>query len=362
MWDKAKQQFFIMKTKLFLVAAIVIGFATTSVAQQKFNVQNGTKTEFYEDLETAIEKAVSGDTIYLPGRVIQVQNDLIIDKKLAIIGAGCDADSIGGLLPTDIRINSGNVTIRFRNGSDGSLLTGCIVGAIVFGHRDEFNVYQQNIKNITFWRNKITGSISLGLSTTNNQVKQIFISENILSVFAIAINGYGASDCIINNNLFINNGNVNISNVKNSRINNNVLRYSISTLEGCIVENNFFSTGSPISGTCSNSSFNNNAFSATSFTIPSGNNSESNNLVNQETIRTFIVNTLTLPKNLKIRDDSPCKNAGTDGTDIGIFGGAAPYKDGAVPLNPHINKAVIATQTGKDGNLKVDITVSAQTR
>ena len=82
----------------------------------------------------------------------------------------------------------------------------------------------------------------------------------------------------------------------------------------------------------------------------------------QETIRTFIVNNFTLPKNLKIREDSPCKNAGTDGTDIGIFGCPAPYKDGAVPFNPHINKALISGQTDKDGKLKVDIQVSAQTR
>jgi len=121
-----------MKTKVFLVALSAICFATMSHAQQKFNVQNGTKTEFYDDLETAIQKAVSGDTIYLPGKVIQVQNDLVINKKMAIIGAGCDVDSIGGLQTTEIKKADGSyATINFRNGSDGSLLTGCIIGRIL---------------------------------------------------------------------------------------------------------------------------------------------------------------------------------------------------------------------------------------
>ena len=338
-----------MKTNLFLVAIATMFFTTAAYAQQVFNVQNGTKTEFYDDLETAIQKAVSGDTIYLPGRVIQVQDDLIIDKKLAIIGAGCDVDSIGGLQTTEIKRNTGYARITFRNGSDGSLLMGCIVGNIQFGHRDEFNVYQQNIQNVIICRNKITGYILLGLSTTNNQVKQIVVSENSIQGVN-GIQGYEASDCIINNNLS------SIMGLKNSRIYNNVMQNTANLTE-CIVENNFIAGG--ISG--SNSIFNNNAF-MTNITFPSGSNSGSNNLMSQETIRTFVVNDLALPKNLKIRDDSPCKNAGTDGTDIGIFGGPAPYKDGAVPFNPHIGKANISAQTDKDGKLKVDIKVSAQTK
>jgi len=346
---------------IFVVCAII-----NLPAQQKFNVQNGTKTEFYDDLETAIQKAVSGDTIYLPGQVIQVQNDLVINKKLALIGAGCDVDSIGGLQTTEIKnVNGDYININFRNGSSGSLFTGCIVGTIQFGNMDEFNVAQQNIQNVTIWRNKLAGYgyIALGLSFTNNQVKQIVISENIIAFNGssfMAILGYGASDCIINNNLCYG-----IGDLKNSRVYNNVIKStmysnSVSYLTECIVENNFISSGD-IGGGCSNSIFNNNAFTG-SATFPNGSNTGSNNLVNVETIRTFVVNDLSLPKNLVIRSDSPCKNAGTDGTDIGIFGGPAPYKVGAVPFIPHFDRAIISGQTDKDGNLKVDMQVSAQTK
>jgi len=105
-------------------------------AQQQFNVQNGTKTEFYTDLETAIQKAVSGDTIYLPGGIIEVQSDISINKQLALIGAGWDTDSIGGLNKTELRIKgatTANAGVLFKTGSDGSLLTGCELGSITFG-------------------------------------------------------------------------------------------------------------------------------------------------------------------------------------------------------------------------------------
>ena len=327
-------------------------------AQQQFNVQNGTKTAFYGDLETAIQQAVSGDTIYLPGQVVHVQNDLVINKKLALIGAGCDVDSIGGLQTTEIKKNDGNgnyyydATINFRNGSDGSLLTGCIVGPIQFGNTDEFGVAQQNISNVTIWRNMINlSSINLGVTPTNNQIKQITISENNIGN---GLDGLGASNCTINNNLCV----FSIQNFNNSRIFNNVTRSTVLSLSECTVENNFINSGF---GSGSNSIFNNNAFSGNA-TFPNGNNTGSNNLINQETIRTFVVNDLSLPKNLAIRSDSPCKNAGADGTDIGIFGGNAPYKAGAVPFNPHINSAFISPQTDKAGNLKVNVQVSAQTR
>ena len=343
-----------MKTKVFLVALSTICFATVSQAQQKFNVQNGTKTEFYDDLETAIQKAVSGDTIYLPGKVIQVQNDVIIDKKLAIIGAGCDVDSIGGLQTTEIKKGGNYATINFRNGSDGSLLMGCIAQHIQFGHTNEFNEPQQNIQNVTIFRNKINGNISLGVNGSNNQVKNVFIKENQVGS---TLSANGAADCSITNNLMYQMGN----GMKNFYIYNNVISDYIIDAEACRFENNFINRLINFPNAYTNCIFNNNAFAA-NYTFPVGSNSGSNNLMSQETIKTFEVNNLGLPKNLKIRDTSPCKNAGTDGTDIGIFGGPAPYKAGAVPFNPHINKAVIAAQTDKDGKLKVYIQVSAQTR
>jgi hypothetical protein len=117
-------------------------------------------------LETAVQQAVSGDTIYLPGVEIQLTNDLVIDKKLALIGAGWDVDSIGGLKRTELKKSNGSyANIYYRESSNGSLLTGCTLGGIVFGHQDEVNDFFENIEEVTIWRNDID-NIALGVSNS----------------------------------------------------------------------------------------------------------------------------------------------------------------------------------------------------
>ncbi|MBL4585431.1 MAG: hypothetical protein JKX84_00010, partial [Flavobacteriales bacterium] len=59
---------------------------------------------------------------------------------------------------------------------------------------------------------------------------------------------------------------------------------------------------------------------------------------------------------------SPGAGAGTDGTDVGIYGGSYPYKHGAVPFNPHVQINQIDNQTNGQGELPVNIRVAAQER
>ena len=333
---------------------MAICFASMTQAQLKINVQNGAKTAFYDDFEEAIQQAVSGDTIYLPGRVIPVSSQsVVINKKLAIIGAGWDTDSIGGLQTTEIKYGNNYADINFQNGSDGSLITGCYVHDINFGTND---AVLHNISNVTIWRNRIGQYITLGYNRPGNQVNQIFIFENL--IYSDIISSY-ASDCIVNNNLCRS-----LIGLWNTRISNNVLRGFVQNLHECVVENNYIisqsSSGNDLSG-CSNSTFLNNAFQGT-LTFPVRDNSGSNNLMGQAAANTFVLNDLIWPKNLEILASSPCKNAGTDGTDIGIYGGPVPYKAGAVPFNPHIDEALISSQTDSNGKLKVSITVTAQER
>jgi hypothetical protein len=318
-------------------------------AQQKINVQNGTKTAFYNDLETAVQEAVSGDTIYLPGGPVYLQEDqLIIDKKLAVIGAGWDLDSIGALKPTELRNNSNrDADIRFSVGSDGSLLTGLKLHNITFD-----NNASQLIANVTIARiyTIYGGSIKLGAGVNN-----IFVRESyILGGF----DGAGARDCWINNNAI---GGTAFGDFQNSHIYNNVINcyYGVGG-NNCVYENNFIYTGNLSATDCI---FNNNAFTF-NITFPHGtNNTGFDNLVSQPYSGNFIGSLdWVVPKNLKLKDDSPLKNAGTDGTDIGMYGGNDPYKEGAVPFNPHIDEIVVSSITDKAGNLKVKMQVSSQTK
>lgn len=45
---------------------------------------------------------------------------------------------------------------------------------------------------------------------------------------------------------------------------------------------------------------------------------------------------------------------------MGIYGGSTPWKEGAIPSNPHIFFKNISNATDGSGNLPVQIKVSAQ--
>jgi hypothetical protein len=64
--------------------------------------------------------------------------------------------------------------------------------------------------------------------------------------------------------------------------------------------------------------------------------------------------------NYHLKSDSPARNAGFDGKDCGIYGGANPYKEGALPVNPHIRAKTLPAQTDAQGKINVQVTVAAQ--
>lgn len=341
-----------LKISLF-VCIMILGLNAN--AQQLFNVQSGTKSLFFESFDEAIGQAVSGDTIYLPGMTVQVAEKVIIDKKLAIIGAGYDADSIGGLLPTRIMAGTSLAKINFRNGSDGSMLTGCAVGVIEFGHSEEGTNYH-NIKDILIWRNSVY-SINLGL-TTSTSVSHVNIKENILTN---GITGQNAKHCIISNNI-INDSSSCIYQLANSQIENNFFKAGLRYLADCTVDNNFFKSSSS-NNYNTNSIFRNNASTNSgSYALPTdgGNTGNLNGVSMDETLEGGT--NANTPAGYRIIPGSVCEKAGLDGTDIGIFGGSSPFKMGGKPSNPHIDRSVVSVQTDGEGKLKIDIQVSAQER
>jgi hypothetical protein len=58
---------------------------------------------------------------------------------------------------------------------------------------------------------------------------------------------------------------------------------------------------------------------------------------------------------------APTTYLGTDNSEVGIYGGTFPYKEGAVPGNPHIQIKNIAPTTDANGDLHIQIQVGAQT-
>jgi hypothetical protein len=57
---------------------------------------------------------------------------------------------------------------------------------------------------------------------------------------------------------------------------------------------------------------------------------------------------------------NPASYLGTDATQVGVYGSATPFKEGSVPVNPHIQTKSIAEQTNAEGKIPVQIKVAAQ--
>lgn len=78
--------------------------------------------------------------------------------------------------------------------------------------------------------------------------------------------------------------------------------------------------------------------------------------VSTEIFKTF-QGTYTDKQTFELTDEAMITYLGTDGTEVGIYGGMMPYS--SIPSYPQITKMNVANKTTADGKLSVDIEVSA---
>jgi hypothetical protein len=340
--------------------SIVLFLVNPIKAQNLIAVQNGSRVNFFQQVDDAITNAFDGDTIYIPGGSWNISKP--IDKRLFVIGVGYHTDSTNVTFPTNL---NGSVTLM-GNASCGLLSGVQLNGAISNNSHD-------TIRNYSISRCRITG----GLSFTPTSINFLFC-ENIIGG---AINGLAARNfSFFNNLLYITqeNGNVDIQ-FENSTFENNIFSldvtcyhltdcYSQIACQYSIFKNNVFLSVYGNLLNIINSIFKNNLF-VENISFPVFTNVGSGNIVNNniDSIFKFIEYPTSLynysfSNNYHLIETCPGKNAGTDGTDIGIYGGTFPWKDGSIPFNPHFQKAIIGTTTDGDGNLNVQIKVAAQDR
>jgi hypothetical protein len=347
-----------MKTILIkssiLISLILLNISIFS--QNKITLSHLGTPAFYTNLTTAITAAVNGDTIYLPGGTIApTSSDISVNKALHLIGAGHYPDSTSATGRTII------TTLRFVTGSGGGSLQGCVLSNLYIGYANT-----QSISGLTVSRCKID-NFRLGYDAAST-LDNIYLTENVFAGDFIIHTSYqniliirnifnftsdrGGQSLLFKNNIFYDN--------------NNYPDYgALSGFINCIFENNIIisTTSSNLQIVSSYSNFNKNMF------IPGvsdwGTNVQQNSLLNQTLTSTFENapgTSFSYGHNYHLKSTCPGKNYGTDGTDIGIFGTSSPYKDGAVPFNPHIFSKNISGQTTPQGILNVNISVSAQDR
>ena len=337
--------------KTILFAAFICSFfaAQTSKAQDPVTTLQhaGTTKVFYgtTSFSDAYTTSVKGDTLLLS--IGGFTPPAAIAKGITVIGSGHFPDSVTVKKRTTIL---GGLT--FNAGADslhleGLYINGSINSAMVTIHNIKIN--RCRVVDISFSSsgsapknnclledNFIEGNINF-----SNNGNNFIVRHNVIASYLFYIN----SNAIIDGNVFL-----------------SVYGGISSPINSSIIRNNIFigTNGANLSDPGSNNVFYNNLLKGSAISYSSGSSGSSNYFgVAQANI--FINqtgNVIDYSHNYHLK--SPISYIGTDGTQVGLYGGLIPFKDGGVPSNPQITSKSVDTKTDTNGNLKINFTVKAQ--
>lgn len=328
--------------KKIYLSSLLFFFLTLSMnAQKTIAVLTGSNWTFYTDFSTALNQCATGSTIYLPGGTfILSQNVDTINKSVSIIGVGHHPDST---LATSPSVLQGD--LKFGNGGDNSTIVGVyITGSINISNGT------QNVSNINIIRCRVGGGIYPG-NFYNVNIDECVVLNNINSYSNVSNN------IIVQRSIILGN----IYDLNGATFNNNIL-YGVAgngVTNHCVFKNNVILNSVGIY--TYQSIFSNNLIFGTESTTQG--NTNISNYINGNYVSTFIncaSANYSYNNDYHLLSTSVGKNSGTDGTDIGIYGTAYPYKPSAVPANPHISFKSISPSSAPNGTLPVNIRVIAQ--
>ncbi len=323
---------------LYFLAILALFIHGNSKAQTLIAVTNDTGSSFYSTLDLAITNAIDGDYIYLPGGNFKISKP--INKKLQIVGVGHNPDSC-----TTTGITQVTGEFRIINGSDHGSVSGLkIYGNIVFASATD-----QTIKYYSIEHCNMSGVI-LAPQSSNILINECIIyginangSQGILVSKSIIEGGCGgfAANSFINNNVFL------------------TTSFGYPT-SGCDFKNNIFLSAGPYPVAGYTATYQNNSFTTEVASLHNCYNnivSPADGLFVKKTKAGF-----DYDQDYHVLATSPAHNAGTDKTDLGIYGTASPWKEGSLPGNPHLQRLRSQSVSSLNGNLDVKTKVAAQDR
>jgi hypothetical protein len=309
---------------MLLLLVPVMSNATIRTVSNDIN-----KPAQFPDIPQAIAAASNGDTIYVNGTQY-TYSDFTVNRKLVIIGAGFNVANQFNL------ISAVNNIYFFKdagiNDASGSIVTGFKIGLLSLASST------LTITNIKLFRNQIAN-----LDTYPNGVSSWSIYNNIVTGL---INGRnGSNNIVIQNNIFYGGGFVANFNQPSVVVDHNLfinVNNSLSGLQFSIVTNNVFtsSSGTQVMASVTQSTFNNNLSLSTNISpvsptnnFLSGNNTGGGNQVGVNPLFVSVsdLNNYNTAFNYRLQSGSTGHLAGTDGTDLGIYGGSYPFPSGGTP-------------------------------
>lgn len=333
--------------KLFYTSLILVCFFVLAAQARVLTVSNrpGTPAQ-YATVAAAITAAAAGDTIYINGSETSY-GGINIDRRLVIMGAGHNPRK-QSILKTTVNIVQFTKTeasgssiiglavqsISYSSPVNNITVKRCAFSSIIFATYGQGWLIEANIGNTIYF--------SLINSSGQRMAANSTIRNNILSGSI-----HEASGLIIANNVFIrnaNNANA-LNNIENSGIQNNVF-YGVSA-----------------QGAKTSTFSNNISYQNTTTFLPYGDNSGANNLVNADPKFTKFPaggDVFKYEYDFRLQASSPGKNTGTDGTDVGIYGGKGFSETGEPPL-PQIRDFFIRNGVvAPNGKLTISLKAEAQ--
>lgn len=344
-----------MKKPILLLYLAVASIINVQSQAGQFAVvkPNGT-TQIYTSWTSAYAEAVDEDFMYLPGVTISVP--VTINKKLFIYGTGHDPDSTTATARTIF-----SSTFSIQSGATGGLLEGIKAAEINLGGTNKLQNYTIKKCNIS--------SLIFTSNTPDSMPQYITLSESIVGNVSNSYNCAPAKYCSFFKNIFVQK----ISCFQSCTFkNNNFLCFSIgisppcNSLSNSSLENNIFLDDDPApiaNGNCDNIFLNNLKLNNSNFTgSESCPVSQADNM-SVPTIYDIFINYsgsgFLYTDDYHLIPTCPGVGAGTDGTDVGIYGTINPTVEGWIPSNPHIYFKQVAPETGPDGKLHIQVGVRA---
>jgi hypothetical protein len=328
-----------MKKLYFIFALALLSLSNVLIAQPyTATLEHGTNTQIFygsNAFTAANAAAVDGDIIVLSAGNL---GSATITKKIKVIGTGHYPHPVN-VIPTVVGItfgagsdsclieglNIGNITanipvraihisrckigeIQFNNGSRSCIIEGNVIGAIKCYDKDTANIITNNIFS--------TSGQGTGLNALSGFTNGTIIENN---TFYLWMSGISIYYCVLRNNIIH-------------------AEYSYAGTLGSLIQYNYLP-------------------SATFFDTLSN--------VVQHTYSGPITGIISGGLGLfsytaDYHITNPTLYIGTDGTQIGIYGGQYPYKPKAIPYNPQIESKYIAPTTDINGNIQINFKVKAQ--
>jgi len=335
----------------------------------------------FTTLQSAIDAAITGDTIYIaPSPSSYLASSaarFLLDKKLTFVGAGMrpgEKKDNSALSRIGSRFDINNVD---ANGSSW-------IGLYFAGVGSSINV-SANVSNCQVLRCWFDGS-STHIGFNSGQFSGWLIANNYFGISCgpgINANDNIVTNFIIQNNVFAeisgcgfqNNANPlrEFSRSANCIVSNNlfygaqgsaVVNYdqAFGNCSNFLVENNIFHTMSP--GGLSNSVFSNNiTFGTGSNTLPYGSNSGLGNVADTDPQLTTFSNSIFNPNQNFQPAGGPARNLGVGGTQMGVYGGSSfNWNFSAVPAIPQIKNFSITSGSTvpAGGSITIKVTSTKQ--